>query len=159
MNFFFITIKELNQFLFAENSLKCFFNCPKMFKSRTRLSYHMRKFHKFSLANNDYCGEQSKDNQEENPKKAKIPRKTRSKGVKCKDCFKKFSDRISLHEHYRLVHPDERRFHCEKCPASFAIKGNLTKHCYTHAGLLKIENEFNENDKAHDIRDNKDKSH
>ncbi|CAG5074290.1 Similar to ZNF157: Zinc finger protein 157 (Homo sapiens) [Cotesia congregata] len=51
---------------------------------------------------------------------------------KCEICNKEYS-KYYMKEHHRR-HTGEKRHKCEKCPAKFVRKSNLTKHMLTHTG-------------------------
>lgn len=62
----------------------------------------------------------------------------------CHLCDKAFNLKRYLQQHFRLMHPEVKYFHCKSCPDSFSTRAELKTHQATHSD--RYFDQFEKND-------------
>ena len=57
--------------------------------------------------------------------------------VPCTDCDKKFADKDTLKDHFRVKHNGDKPYKCKECPNAFPRSDYLKSHLYSSHGVEK----------------------
>lgn len=124
---------EKNVHVKESEKLLCSF-CPKTFKARSSLQYHLQSHNDELKSNNWHCEKCGKSFRLEKLLKNHIKRHSQERRFCCHVCGKSFFQQHALKIHY-VVHSGLKPFECHLCPYKCNIKWNLDKHMKTHLKL------------------------
>ena len=130
--------------------------CNITFALKQTLELHIQSFHKkVEDSQQEQPSSDQKDSTEQVAKPENI--KVDKKKYECKKCEKKFTKKLTLQMHVKVVHDKIKNLKCDKCSKTFGHIIHLKKHSLVHKN--KQEKSPNDVPKSTEDKDTKIKKH